>query len=197
MPGPSRAAERPLALEGTDRERAAVGDPGSSRGCATRPDQPLASIPEVIAVEPEPHLRRAAQEAAHQTPLPVAVRAGMADRLLLGDGEMDAAVTSLVLCSVPDQHRALAELHRVLRRGGELRFYEHVIPRCQPKRTILQLADRSGLWPAIAGSCHPARDTGSAIEAAGFAIERCERFGFSASAIEPSVPHILGIARRL
>jgi SAM-dependent methyltransferase len=127
----------------------------------------------------------------------VAVRAGMADRLLLGDGEMDAAVTSLVLCSVPDQHRALAELHRVLRRGGELRFYEHVIPRCQPKRTILQLADRSGLWPAIAGSCHPARDTGSAIEAAGFAIERCERFGFSASAIEPSVPHILGIARRL
>jgi len=109
---------------------------------------------------------------------------------------MDVAVASLVLCSVPDQARTLAELHRVLRPGGELRFYEHVIARCQPKRAILQLADRSGLWPAIGGGCHPARDTGAAIEAAGFTIERCERFGFRASALEPSVPYILGVARR-
>jgi ubiquinone/menaquinone biosynthesis C-methylase UbiE len=109
---------------------------------------------------------------------------------------MDAAVASLVLCSVPDQARALTELHRVLRPGAELRFYEHVIARCQPMRTILRLADHSGVWPAIAGGCHPARDTGAAIEAAGFTIERCERFGFRASALEPSVPHILGIARR-
>jgi SAM-dependent methyltransferase len=114
----------------------------------------------------------------------------------MADGEMDAAVASLVLCSVPEQAGALAELHRVLRAGGELRFYEHVIARCQPTRAILQIADRSGLWPAIAGGCHPARDTGAAIEAAGFTIERCERFGFRASAVEPSVPHILGVARR-
>jgi SAM-dependent methyltransferase len=110
---------------------------------------------------------------------------------------MDAAVASLVLCGVPDQASAPAELHRVLRPGGELRFYEHVIPRCQPKRTILQLVDRSGLWPAIAGGCHPARDTGAAIEAAGFTIERSERFGFSAGPLEPSVPHILGVAAAL
>jgi SAM-dependent methyltransferase len=126
----------------------------------------------------------------------VTVQAGTADELPLADGEVDAAVASLVLCSVPDQASALAELHRVLRPGGELRFYEHVIARSQPKRTILQLADHSGLWPAIAGGCHPARDTGAAIAAASFTIERCERFGFSASAIEPSVPHILGVARR-
>ena len=81
---------------------------------------------------------------------------------------LDAAVASLVLCSVPDQHRALAELRRVLRPGGELRFYEHVIPSCQPRRLLLQAADHSGLWPKIAGGCHPARDTGAAIERAGF-----------------------------
>jgi hypothetical protein len=59
-----------------------------------------------------------------------------------------------------------------------------------------ELAERRGLWPAIAAGCHPARDTGAAIEAAGFAIERCERFGFKAGSVQPSVPHILGVARR-
>jgi SAM-dependent methyltransferase len=155
-----------------------------------------ATVTDVVAVEPEPTLRAIAQQAAAGAPVPVSVRHGTADAVPLEDGEMDAAVTSLVLCSVPDQARALAELHRVLRPGGELRFYEHVIARCQPKRAILQLADHSGLWPAIGGGCHPARDTGAAIEAAGFTIERCERFGFRASALEPSVPHILGTARR-
>jgi hypothetical protein len=84
----------------------------------------------------------------------------------------------------------------VLRPNGELRFYEHVIADRQPLRAILQIGDHSGLWPAIFGGCHPARDTGAAIEAAGFTIERCDRFGFRASALEPSVPHILGVARR-
>jgi hypothetical protein len=81
-----------------------------------------------------------------------------------------------------------------MRRGGELRFYEHVIPRCQPKRTLVQLVDRSGLWPTIAGGCHPARDTTAAIQRAGFEIEAVARFGFAASRFEPSIPHILGIA---
>jgi hypothetical protein len=69
--------------------------------------------------------------------------------------------------------------------------------RRQPLRAFLQVADRSGVWPAIAGGCHPARDTATAIEAGGFQIERCERFAFRACAIEPSVPHILGVARRV
>ena len=101
-----------------------------------------------------------------------------------------------MLCSVPDQDRALAELHRVLRPGGELRFYEHVIPRRQPKRTLLQLADHTGLWPRIAGGCHPARDTAAAIARAGFEIRTSERFMFAASRFEPAIPYILGTARR-
>jgi hypothetical protein len=80
--------------------------------------------------------------------------------------------------------------------AAALRFYEHVIANCQPKRAPLQLVDNTGLWPRIAGGCQPARETGTAIEAAGFQIEECERFGFKASALEPSIPHILGSARR-
>jgi ubiquinone/menaquinone biosynthesis C-methylase UbiE len=155
-----------------------------------------ATVTEVVAVEPETTLRETARRAAAQAPVPVTVLEGTADVLPLGEGEADAVVVSLVLCSVPDQAAALAEARRVLRPGGELRFYEHVIARCRPKRTILQLADHSGLWPKIAGGCHPARDTGAAIESAGFTIERSERFGFSSSALEPRVPHILGMARR-
>jgi SAM-dependent methyltransferase len=153
-------------------------------------------VTEVIAIEPEPTLRARAAEAAVSAPVPVRVLAGVADHLPLDDGVVDAAVASLVLCSVPDQHHALAELHRVLRPGGELRFYEHVIPRCQPKRLLLQAADHSGLWPKIAGGCHPARDTGAAIEHAGFEIQASDRIMFAASALEPTIPYILGVAQR-
>jgi ubiquinone/menaquinone biosynthesis C-methylase UbiE len=156
-----------------------------------------AEVREVIAVEPEPTLREAAEAAAQQASVPVRVVAGVADQLPAGDASADAVVASLVLCSVPDQRSALAEASRVLRSGGELRFYEHVVPRCQPKRFLLQAFDRSGLWPMIAGGCHPARDTTEAIMRAGFEIERIERFGFAAERFHPSVPHILGIARRV
>ncbi len=156
-----------------------------------------AQVTDVIAIEPEPTLRTAAEKAAPNAPVPIRVLAGLADNLPVDDASVDAAVASLVLCSVPDQPRALAELRRVLRPAGELRFYEHVIPRCQPKRAILQIADRSGLWPKIAGGCHPARDTTTAIEGAGFEIETSDRFGFAASRFEPAVPYILGVARRL
>ena len=165
---------------------------GNGRNFAHYPE----TVTEVVAVEPEPTLRAAAEEAAGNAAVPVTVVAGTAEALPLGDGEMDGAVASLVLCSVPDQARALGELRRVVRPGGELRFFEHVIARRQPTRLILQFLDRSGLWPKFAGGCHPARDTGAAIEAAGFEIENCDRFPFSVSRLEPSVPHILGVARR-
>ena len=154
-------------------------------------------VTEVVAVEPEPTLRRQAQSAADSASVPIRVLAGVADELPLEDESADAAVASLVLCTVPDQQRALAELRRVLRPGGELRFYEHVIPRCQPKRVLFQAIDRSGIWPAVAGGCHAARDTTEAIMQADFDIEEIERFGFSANRFQPLVPHILGTARRI
>ena len=155
-----------------------------------------AAVTQVIAIEPEPTLRATAEAAARKAPVPVRVLPGVADALPVDDGSADAAVASLVLCSVPDQQRALGELRRVLKPGGELRFYEHVVPNCQPKRAIAQAVDRSGLWPKISGGCHPARDTTTAIEQAGFEIEAIERFGFAAQRFEPLMPHILGMARR-
>ena len=154
-------------------------------------------VTEVLAVEPEPTLRSQAETAAQSADVPIRVLAGVADELPLRDESADAAVASLVLCTVPDQSRAFAEIRRVVRPGGELRFYEHVIPRSQPKRLLFQAIDCSGIWPAIAGGCHAARDTTGAITQAGFDIEEIERFGFSANRFQPLVPHILGTARRV
>lgn len=153
------------------------------------------TVTEVLAIEPERHLRERAAEAANSAPLPVRVVDGVAGRLPAEDGEFDAAVACLVLCSVPDQAQALAEIRRVLRPGGELRFYEHVIARGPAVARAMRLSDRL-FWTRVAGGCHMSRDTTSAIEAAGFTIESCRRFPYSPVPLQPGLPHILGTARR-
>src|SRR5438309_11058690 len=55
-------------------------------------------VHEVIAVEPEDHLRASAERAAGAVPVPIRVVAGHAGDLPLADGSIDAAVFSLVLC---------------------------------------------------------------------------------------------------
>ncbi len=152
-------------------------------------------VTEVIAVEPEPHLRGRAQQAAHAAPVAVQVIEGHAGELPCADGEFDVGVASLVLCTVPDQQLALAELHRAIRPGGELRFYEHVRSHRAREARIQEFADAT-LWPHMAGGCNLARDTRAGIEQAGFEIESCERFPFSPARLMPSAPHILGLARR-
>src|SRR4051794_2879280 len=153
-----------------------------------------AGVTEVVAVEPEPYLRARAREAAADAAVAVTVVDGIADALPAPDGAFDAAVASLVLCSVPDQASALREVRRVLRAGGELRFYEHVVAERPRAAAVMRALDRSGIWPRLAGGCHAARDTPSAIERAGFVVERMRRFQFAAGPV--AVPHVIGVARR-
>jgi ubiquinone/menaquinone biosynthesis C-methylase UbiE len=154
------------------------------------------AVTALTAAEPEPYLRERAVEAAASAPVRVEVVDAVADQLPFDDGSFDAAVACLVLCTVPDQARALAELRRVVRPGGELRFYEHVHAARQPLRAVLEFGDRTTLWPRLSGGCHATRETLAAIERAGFEIERSRRFGYSPSKLMPSVPHILGSASR-
>jgi ubiquinone/menaquinone biosynthesis C-methylase UbiE len=153
------------------------------------------TVSEVVAVEPERYLRKRAQQAAADATVAVSVVDGVGDRLPGEAGSFDAGVAALVLCTVPDQPSALAELHRVIRPGGELRFYEHVVGHGKLESSFQRLADAT-FWPHVAGGCHMARDTTAGIEQAGFAIETCERFPFSPAPFLPPDPHILGIARR-
>lgn len=155
-----------------------------------------ASVDEVIAVEPEPYLREKAAESAATAAVKITVVAGTADRLPVEDASCDAAVACLVLCSVPDQAVALAELRRVIRPGGQLRFYEHVLSHKRSVARSQRFVDRL-FWPRAFGNCHTARDTPSAIAAAGFDVERQERVWEPPCALAvPVGAHVIGSARR-
>ncbi len=153
-----------------------------------------ATVTEVMAVEPEPHLRKLAQVAAEQADVAITVVDGTADSLPLQDGTCDAAVCSLVLCSVADQAEALAEVRRVLRPGGELRFYEHVLDDRPGFARFQRAVDV--VHPHVAGGCHVTRDTEAAITHAGFEIISVRRFRFAPELLSTqAAPKILGAAR--
>lgn len=186
------AVHRRAVLEGL---RGRVIEVGAGNGLMFEHYPP--GVTEVVAVEPERRLRAAAVEAATRAPVPVSVVDGVADALPGADGEFDAAVAALVLCSVPDQAAALAELHRVLRPGGELRFFEHVAAE-EPggMRRAQRIADAT-VWPLLLGGCHTGRDTPAAIAAAGFRIEDMIRFRFPDDGpVGPASPHVRGRAVR-
>ena len=150
---------------------------------------------DIVAVEPEPYLRRRAIAAAATASAPIRVVDAVADDLPFASASFDVVVSSLVLCSVADQPRALAELLRVLRPGGELRFYEHV----RSSHRFLGRAQRAldTVWPLFGGGCHASRDTVGAIAEAGFEVESVRRFTFRPCALAaPTAPHVLGSARR-
>lgn len=127
------------------------------------------AVSEIVAIEPERELRALAVEAALRAEVPVDVAPGVAEALPVKSEAFDAAVLSLVLCSVRDVARALAEMRRVLRPGGEVRFFEHGRGGGPVMRLTQRALDRT-LWPVLAGGCHVARDPVGALREAGFEL---------------------------
>ena len=153
-------------------------------------------VARVLAVEPAPYLRGIAAQKAGSPGGVIEVRDGVAERLPAADGAFDAAVATLVLCSVADQGAALREIHRVVRPGGELRFIEHVRADTPGLRRVQRVLDAT-VWPALCGGCHVSRDTLSAIAGAGFTVTRSDAFRFPVTQIPlPASPHVWGIAVR-
>ncbi|QKV91199.1 class I SAM-dependent methyltransferase [Streptomyces sp. NA02950] len=125
------------------------------------------TVSEVVAIEPERHLRRLAARAGLRAAVPVDVVPGVAEALPVKSEAFDAAVTCLVLCSVRDVQRALAELMRVLKPGGELRFLEHSRADGRVMATTQRVLDRT-VWPLLFGGCHSAREVRAELAVAGF-----------------------------
>jgi ubiquinone/menaquinone biosynthesis C-methylase UbiE len=152
------------------------------------------SVTSVLAVEPEPHLRGIAERAAASAPVPIKVTEGTAEQIPAADGSFDAVVATLMLCSVADLATALAEMRRVLRPGGELRFMEHVRAESATCRRVQQLVDAT-IWPACFGGCHASRDPVTAIGDAGFTIRELIRYRMPDSGLPwPTTPHARGTA---
>jgi ubiquinone/menaquinone biosynthesis C-methylase UbiE len=155
-----------------------------------------ATVTSVLAVEPEQYLRALAAGQAQRAAVPVTVADGTAEHLPAADASVDNVVATLMLCSVADQRAALAEMHRVLRPGGELRFMEHVLAESAGRRRIQRVADAT-CWPRCFGGCHASRDSVAAITAAGFTITELSRYRLPESALPwPTAPHVRGVAVR-
>ncbi|GAA1371905.1 class I SAM-dependent methyltransferase [Streptomyces beijiangensis] len=154
------------------------------------------AVSEVVAIEPERTLRQLALRSALRAEVPVDVVPGAAEALPVKSEAFDAAVASLVLCTVRNLPRALAEIRRVLRPGGELRFFEHGLAQDRTMATVQRVADRT-LWPLLFGGCHTSRDTLAAIEAAGFELGEYRRFTVPEEGLRvPTSPCVLGVAYR-
>jgi ubiquinone/menaquinone biosynthesis C-methylase UbiE len=113
----------------------------------------------------EPARRRRRRLARGRTGL---VLAGVGEQIPLRDHSVDAVISTIVLCSVRDQDRVLAEVRRVLRPGGAFVFCEHV---AAPSGTWARRWQR-GMTPLCRrfdAGCDPSRETWRAIERAGFA----------------------------
>jgi ubiquinone/menaquinone biosynthesis C-methylase UbiE len=129
-----------------------------------------ASVREVIALEPSPRLIAMAQQAAGA--IPVQFVSASAEAIPIDDRSVDTVVTTWTLCSIPDPHRALAEMRRVLRRGGRLVFVEHGLA---PDARVRGWQEwLTPLWVRVSGGCHLNRPVRQLLEAAGFRIDRLQ-----------------------
>jgi ubiquinone/menaquinone biosynthesis C-methylase UbiE len=140
-------------------------------GAGTGANVPLygPGVTELVLTEPEEPM---AKRLRHKAGPSARVVGAPAAQLPFDDASFDTAVTTLVLCTVPSQEAALAEIRRVLKPGGRLLFMEHVRSD-DPKSAKWQ--DRlTPLQRRVGHGCHPNRDTLAAIERAGFTVEDVE-----------------------
>jgi ubiquinone/menaquinone biosynthesis C-methylase UbiE len=147
-------------------------------------------VDRVTIAEPDPFMRNKIDPKLEDARVPVEVSAAGAEALPFPDGSFDTVVSTLVLCTVPDQEAALDEVRRVLRPGGRLLFIEHV----RAAGSAARWQDRlEPLWRRLLGGCHPNRDTVAAIEEAGFEIETFESF-YPPDPLSVLTPHVQGSA---
>lgn len=143
-----------------------------------------------IGVEPNPAMHPYLQQEAEALGRSIELRNLEGERLPADDNSVDAVVSTLVLCSVPDPATTVAEILRVLKTGGRFVFIEHV---AAPRHTGLRRLQRlvRPLWWWVTDGCHPDRETGRTIGQAGFAHVDLEQFFLPVSIVKP---HIAGVA---
>lgn len=121
----------------------------------------------LIAIEPSLRMHERLLQRAAVADIDLELLAASAERLPLEDAAYDEVICSLVLCTVADVDRVLAEVRRILRPGGRFRFVEHVAaPRRSPRRWLQRILARPWSW--LFEGCDLSRDIAARVHAAGF-----------------------------
>jgi ubiquinone/menaquinone biosynthesis C-methylase UbiE len=125
-------------------------------------------VTELAITEPVEPMARRLEGKLGEFSLPARVVRAPAESLPFEDSSFDYAISTLVLCTVSHPGRALAEIRRVLRPGGQLVFLEHVR---SEDRKLARWQDRlQPLQYRLGHGCHCNRDTLDNVKAAGFEV---------------------------
>lgn len=150
----------------------------------------------VVATEPDPYMLARARKRAAEVSKNIELQQVGAEALPFGDATFDYVIDTLVLCSVRDPRKALAQVKRVLKPGGELRMYEHVRYR-NPVGAFAQDVVNP-FWQWFGAGCHPNRDTGRFLRESGLEVVSM-RVRKESPPIPPMIftrPHLQAVAKR-
>ena len=129
-------------------------------------------VVKLYGLEPSKELRERASERAREAGVEVEFVGLTGESIPLEDGCIDTVVSTYTLCTIPDVARALMEMHRVLRPGGQLLFSEHGRA---PDASVRVWQDRlNPIWRPIGGGCNLNRPIDELIRSAGFTLEGLE-----------------------
>ncbi len=127
----------------------------------------------ITGVDLSPSMLEHARRRAAASGRDVALQVGDAHRLEFPETSFDTVVCTFALCAIPDERRAIAEMWRVLRPGGQLRLADHVVSTSGPVRLLQRVLE---LVTIPTGGEHFRRRPLLQVREQGFAIERHERF---------------------
>lgn len=131
-----------------------------------------AQIDSLEGLDPAGQMNATAMKRAKQAGIEVSIVTLSAEKIPAGDGSYDTVVCTFTLCTIPDPIKALHEMRRVLKPGGQLLFCEHGLA---PDASVSKWQHRlTPWWKPIAGGCHLNRDVPSMLEAGGFRATEIE-----------------------
>lgn len=127
---------------------------------------------ELTGIELSPAMLDRARVRAARLGRPADLRLGDAQQLAFPDGSFDSVIATLTLCSIPDDRTAVAEMARVLRRGGRLVLLDHVASPLPGVRKVQRLLEPAFLRLA---ADHLLREPEASVQDAGLQIEHLDR----------------------
>jgi ubiquinone/menaquinone biosynthesis C-methylase UbiE len=128
------------------------------------------SVRHVLATDPNPEMVKRLSSKSESGVVPIDIQIANAESLPFPASSFDTVVGTLVFCSIPHPEKALEELNRVLKPGGNLLLFEHVKlsnPMLQAAQTIL-----TPLWKHLCDGCHLNRETVNLIDMSPFVLKQ-------------------------